>query len=205
MLDGLPHLRRFARSLTGDAVDADDLVQATAEKVLSAGVPEGANVLRWMFKVCRNLYIDQLRGRDVRRRAASHAELLEEPTISGERVAIGELSLREVDREMARLNEQQRAAIILIAVEGLTYKQAAKVLGVPIGTVMSRLARARAALASSLGGGAPRVDSVDTPFQPESTAGSERPNGLDVTARREAVAAAKAVIESKRSEDSSHD
>jgi len=149
MLAGLPRLRRFARSLSGNADDADDLMQATAERVLTSGVPEDVDVLRWMFKVCRNLYIDQLRALDVRRRAAERPELAEGLVLSGEDVAIGELSLREVDREMAKLSEEQRAVITLIAVEGLTYREAAKVLDVPIGTIMSRLARARAALASS--------------------------------------------------------
>jgi RNA polymerase sigma-70 factor (ECF subfamily) len=151
MLEGLPRLRRFARSLTGNAADADDLMQATAEKVLANTVPDDADVLKWMFKVCKNLYIDQLRSRKVRQRAAERPELAEEPSISGEDVAIGELSLREVDRAMTKLNEHHRAVITLIAVEGLTYKDAAKVLDVPIGTVMSRLARARAVLASALG------------------------------------------------------
>lgn len=152
MLAGLSRLRRFAHGLTGNAADTDDLVQATAEKVLAKGVPEGADVLRWMFRVGRNLYIDQCRALDVRRRAATRPEFLEEPSINGEDIAINELSLSEVEREMAKLSERQRAVIMLIAVEGLTYEQAAKVLHVPIGTVMSRLSRARAILANSLGG-----------------------------------------------------
>ncbi|HUF74559.1 MAG TPA: RNA polymerase sigma factor [Gammaproteobacteria bacterium] len=154
MLDGLPRLRRFARGLTGNAADADDLMQATAEKVLTAGVPDHVDVLRWMFKVCKNLFIDQLRSREVRRRAAERPELVPETSVSGEDVALGELSLREVDRAMAALSEDQRAVIMLVAVEGLTYREAAEALDVRIGTVMSRLARARAALAKRLGGNA---------------------------------------------------
>ena len=158
MLDGLPRLRRFARGLTGNTADADDLMQATAEKVLAAGVPDNVDVLRWMFKVCRNLFIDQMRSREVRRRAAERPELAAEPSISGEDVALGELSLREVDRAMATLSEDQRAVIMLVAVEGLTYREAAAALDVRIGTVMSRLARARAALAERLGGNAGRQE-----------------------------------------------
>ena len=164
MLEGLPRLRRFARSLTGNAADADDLMQATAEKVLTTGVPDDVDVLRWMFKVCKNLFIDQIRAQDVRRRAAERPELVElaeQTEISGEDVAIGELSLREVDRAMAKLNEHQRAVITLIAVEGLTYKEAAQVLDVPIGTVMSRLARARAVLADSLDNPSPEPSAND--------------------------------------------
>lgn len=151
MLEALPRLRRFARSLSGNAADADDLMQATAERVLERGVPADVNVLKWMFTVCKNLYIDQLRAQAVRSRAAENPELTEQPTVSGEDIAIGELSLREVDQAMAKLSEQQRAVITLIAVEGLSYKDAARVLDVPIGTVMSRLARARATLAATIG------------------------------------------------------
>ena len=160
MLDSLPRLRRFARSLAGNPADADDLVQSTVERVLDRGVPEDVNVLRWMFKVCRNLHIDELRAREVRRKAALLPELAEEPTVSGEAVAIGALSLREVDRAMAELSEEQRAVLALVAIEGLTYREAAEALGAPIGTIMSRLARARAALADRLQntGRTPRCD-----------------------------------------------
>ena len=148
LLEALPRLRRFARGLTGNPADADDLVQATAEKVLVAGVPEDVDVLRWMFKVCRNQFIDQLRSSEVRRRAPDPPDLTEQPTISGEDVAIGEITLAEVELAMAALSAEQREVLMLITVEGMAYKEAAAVLDVPIGTVMSRLARARAALAA---------------------------------------------------------
>jgi RNA polymerase sigma-70 factor (ECF subfamily) len=146
MLDVLPRLRRFARSLTGNRHDGDDLMQATAERVLERGVPADAEVLPWMFKVCRNLWIDELRARQVRVRAASRPELAEEPVVSGEAVVLGELTLREVEHALAMLPEEQRAVLVLVAVEGLSYREAAAVLDIPIGTVMSRLARARGAL-----------------------------------------------------------
>jgi RNA polymerase sigma-70 factor (ECF subfamily) len=150
MLDSLPRLRRFAHSLAGNSADADDLLQSTVERVLDRGVPTDVDVLRWMFKVCRNLHIDEIRAREVRRKAAMRPELVEEPTVSGEAVVMGALSLREVERAMAGLSEEQRAVLALVAVEGLTYKEAAEVLGAPIGTIMSRLARARAALTDRL-------------------------------------------------------
>lgn len=148
MLDALPRLRRFAWSLTGHRHDADDLMQATVERVLERAVPKDADVTRWMFKVCRNLWIDEVRARNVRQRAAHAPELADEPTVSGETTAIGELTLREVDTAMAALPDSQRAVVALVAVEGLTYREAAEVLETPIGTIMSRLARARAALAT---------------------------------------------------------
>jgi RNA polymerase sigma-70 factor (ECF subfamily) len=148
LLEALPRLRRFARSLTGNRHDADDLVQATVERALERGMPNEVDALRWLFKVCKNIWIDELRAHAVRANAALLPELAEEPTVSGESVALGELTLREVDRAMAALPVEQRTVLSLVAVEGLAYREAAEVLDVPIGTVMSRLARARAALAA---------------------------------------------------------
>jgi RNA polymerase sigma-70 factor (ECF subfamily) len=148
LLEALPRLRRFARSLTANRHDGDDLMQSTVERVLERGVPENVDVLRWMFKVCRNLWIDELRAIKVRQRSALLPELAEEPVVSGEDVALGELTLREVERAMNSLPDEYRATLSLVAVEGLSYREAAEVLDTPIGTVMSRLARARAALAA---------------------------------------------------------
>ena len=150
MLEALPKVRRFARSLTGNRADADDLLHDTVERVLDRGVPDQVDVGRWMFKVCKNLWIDELRAHSVRARAATSPELMEEATVSGELVAFGELELREVDRAMAALPQEQRVVLALVAVEGLSYREAAEVLDVPLGTIMSRLARARAALAARL-------------------------------------------------------
>jgi RNA polymerase sigma-70 factor (ECF subfamily) len=146
LLAALPRLRRFARSLTGNRHDGDDLMQSTVERVLHKGLPDNVELLRWMFKVCRNLWIDDRRAHRVRQVAHREPELSEEPIVSGEAVALGELTLREVERALALLPEEQRAVLALVAVEGLSYREAAEVLDVPIGTVMSRLARARAAL-----------------------------------------------------------
>ena len=78
--------------------------------------------------------------------AAQRPELAEEPVVSGEDVAVGELTLREVEHAMKSLPDDHRAVLALVAVEGLSYREAAAVLETPIGTVMSRFARARAAL-----------------------------------------------------------
>ena len=125
-------------------------MQSTVERVLDKGVPENVELLRWMFKVCRNLWIDDRRAQQVRQRAHREPELSEERVVSGEAVALGELTLREVERALAVLPEEQRAVLALVAVEGLSYREAAEVLETPIGTVMSRLARARAALVAQL-------------------------------------------------------
>lgn len=151
MLETLPHLRRFASSLTGNRHDADDLLQSTVERVLTREVPEDADLPKWMFRVLRNLWIDEIRQRDVRAKAAERPELRDEQIVAGEAVVLGELTLREVERAMAELPAEQREVISLVSVEGFTYQEAADVLNVPIGTVMSRLARARAGLTKRLG------------------------------------------------------
>lgn len=125
-------------------------MQSTVERVLDKGVPENVDVLRWMLKVCRNLWIDDRRAQQVRQRAHREPELGEERVVSGEAVALGELTLREVERALGTLPEEQRVVLALVAVEGLSYREAAEVLETPIGTVMSRLARARAALVARL-------------------------------------------------------
>jgi RNA polymerase sigma factor (sigma-70 family) len=157
LLAALPRLRRFARSLTGNRQDGDDLMQTTVERALERGWPEGVEALPWLFKVCKNLWIDELRARAVRVKAAQSRELDEEPSISGEAAALGEIGLREVEQALETLPPEQRAVLALVAVEGLSYREAADVLETPIGTVMSRLARARAALAERLGERAPRA------------------------------------------------
>ena len=94
LLEALPRLRRFARSLTGNRQDGDDLMQNTVERALQRGWPSGVEPLAWLFKVCKNLWIDELRARAVRVKAAQTRELDEEPTISGEEVVHAELGLR---------------------------------------------------------------------------------------------------------------
>jgi RNA polymerase sigma factor (sigma-70 family) len=153
MLEALPRVRRFARSLTGNPHDADDLLQSTVERVLERNVPEGTEVLKWMFRVCRNLWIDELRYREVRGRTATgdlpDPEGSADPS-AGEAAIIGTLYLEQVEAAMAGLSGEQRAVLSLVAIEGLSYREAAEVLEIPIGTVMSRLARARGALADRL-------------------------------------------------------
>ena len=126
-------------------------MQNTVERALQRGWPQGVEPLAWLFKVCKNLWIDELRARAVRVKAAQTRELDEEPTISGEEVVHAELGLRAVERALDALAPEQRAVHTLVAVEGLSYREAGEVLDTPIGTVMSRLARGRAALVERLG------------------------------------------------------
>lgn len=146
----LPSLRRFALSLAGNLADADDLLQSTVERVLARGLPDEAELTPWAMRVCRNLWIDEIRARKVRGSLAQDPVFGDEQIVEGENEQIGRLSLGEVQAALAGMPEEQRAVLVLVAVEGHSYKEAAAVLETPIGTVMSRLARARAALAKRI-------------------------------------------------------
>lgn len=146
----LPNIRRFARSLTGDPADADDLLQSTVERLLERGLPPGAAVLPYGLKTCRNLWIDEIRSRKVRQATGDDPEQSSEHAHCGEAQVLGEISLAEVQAVLAGMPPEHRAVLELVSVEGYSYRQAAEVLDIPIGTVMSRLARARSALAAKL-------------------------------------------------------
>lgn len=143
----IPALRRFAYSLTGNPDDADDLVQSTCERILAKGIPEGVETLKWAFKVCRNLWIDEFRSQKVRQASSVQAELADEQIFDGQTQIYADITLDEVNRAMNSLNDDQRAILAQVAIQGLSYAEIAESLGVPVGTVMSRLARARAKLA----------------------------------------------------------
>lgn len=150
----LPRLRRFALGLTGDADSADDLVQAACERALTrrSQWQEGTKLDSWMFKMTQNLWIDQLRAR--RPVDEQQSEELEQlPGADWQRGLEANITLEQVLRAMQQLPPAMRAVLSLVCVEGLSYQEAAGVLEVPMGTVMSRLARARLALHGLLGGG----------------------------------------------------
>ena len=152
----LPRLRRFARGLTGSAVEADDLVQAACERALARRhqFQEGTRFDSWMFRIVQTIWIDQIRSRQVRKEDGNIAE---ERLGSDEPVRRVEarLALSEVRRAVERLPPDQRAVLVLVTVDGLSYKEAAEVVQVPVGTIMSRLARARVALQLQLEAGGP--------------------------------------------------
>jgi len=147
----LTRLRRFALGLTGNAEDADEVVQAACEKALSGAARwvSGTRLDSWLFRVVHTVWLDELR----RRRRRSTTGLDEIAERQGNDVLAGveaRLRLEEVRQMIARLPGEQRAALLLVCVEELSYREAAAVLNVPVGTVMSRLARARAQLATRL-------------------------------------------------------
>ena len=148
----VPRLRRFAYGLTGSIDAGDDLVQSTCERALSRLHlwQPGTRLDSWMYRIMQNLWIDDLRaGR--RREIATESETFDS-MVGGdaEREVEVRLDLAAVRRHIAGLPPDQRAVLLLVSVDGLSYKEAAGVLEVPIGTVMSRLARARLALARAL-------------------------------------------------------
>jgi RNA polymerase sigma-70 factor (ECF subfamily) len=151
----LPRLRRFARVITRNVPDADDLVQISVEKALARAAQwrPGSRLDSWMFGIMKNAWIDEIRAR--RRRERVHA-----PEEAGAQVGDASAESRDialsVQAAMVRLPEEQRMAIALVLIEGLSYKDAAETLGIPIGTLTSRLARGREALQRLLGDGESR-------------------------------------------------
>jgi len=150
----LPRLRRFARGLAGAAADADDLVQAACERALARAhqFEEGTRFDSWMFRIVQTIWIDQLRAREVRKEDGDVAEERLGSDAAVRRVE-ARLALAEVRQAIQLLPPDQRTVLMLVTVEGLSYKEAATVADVPVGTIMSRLARARTALQRHLDAG----------------------------------------------------
>ena len=143
LLAELGGLRKFCLSLTGSAADADDLLQTTVEKVLGKGMPEDAHPAKWAYRICKNAWIDELRSREVRHRYPQTMGQEHEVAPSAEHIASGERQMSAVSNALDKLPEDQRLALTLVAVEGKTYAETAEILEVPLGTIMSRIARAR--------------------------------------------------------------
>jgi RNA polymerase sigma-70 factor (ECF subfamily) len=134
----IPALRRYARALTRDADIADDLVQDTLVRALrSEHLFQGDEIRSWLYTILTNLNRNRLRSL-ARRPILASIEDNDAPDLAGP-----EAGGRDIERALALLVEEQRAALLLVVLEGLSYREVAEVQGVPIGTVMSRLARAR--------------------------------------------------------------
>jgi RNA polymerase sigma-70 factor (ECF subfamily) len=145
----LPRLRRFGRAITRHREDADDLVQIAIERALMRREQwePGTRMLSWMFKIMNNAWIDEVRARTRREQIFAPEEAGEHVGVSPLDEHLDALALRKA---IDQLNDEQRIAVGLVLVEGLPYKEAAQVLGVPMGTVTSRLARAREQLQALL-------------------------------------------------------
>ena len=160
LADEMGSLRRYALSLSGSVHDADDLVQATIERALNAGLPAEAPKA-WLVRVCRNLWIDELRKRKIRNHDSYVEDGKETALVLGSAVNPVESDFDDERRHnaianaMDRLSEDHRTILSMVVVEGLSYAQVAKSLELPVGTVMSRVARARSSLRKHLGGEIP--------------------------------------------------
>lgn len=159
LIELLPRLRRFARTLARHNDDADDLVQIALERALLRYEQWDADsrLDSWMFGIIRNAWIDEVRQRQRRGQHVDVEEIRE--TVSGNEANL-ELDMMSVQEAMSRLPEEQRTAVTLVLVEGLSYKEAAKAMQVPIGTLTSRLARGREALQVLLSGDEPAKEEV---------------------------------------------
>ncbi|MDH4093395.1 MAG: sigma-70 family RNA polymerase sigma factor [Betaproteobacteria bacterium] len=136
----IPRLRRYARALVGDRAAADDLVQDTLERAWAKLhlFRQGTDLRAWLFTVMHNVHVNQVR-------AARPTDALEDemPELAQRAVQGDALLVRDLERALAALPAAQREVLLLVALEDLSYEETANVLGIPIGTVMSRLARAR--------------------------------------------------------------
>ena len=159
MLDLMPRLRRYAYGLAGNHADADDLLQKTYEKALEhlSDWQAGTRLDSWMFKITRNLFLNHVRAVAVRRNAAPQLVRDQPASHDGVSDMEGRITLERTRALVAKLPEEQRSVLLLVAVEGLAYHEAAEVLGLPAGTVASRLGRARRTLRDWLNPAAPET------------------------------------------------
>ncbi|HJU33259.1 MAG TPA: sigma-70 family RNA polymerase sigma factor [Hyphomicrobiaceae bacterium] len=145
----IPKLRRYARALTGDHGEADDLIQDTLERALGrlAQWRDGDSPRKWLFSILHNLHVDSLRRKS---RRPPHVGLESVGAEQSAPAADG-ASGRDLDRALQLLPGEQRQVLLLVGLEGLSYAETAEVLAIPVGTVMSRLARGRGRLRALMG------------------------------------------------------
>ena len=148
----IPRLRRYARALTGDRSAADDLVQDTLERALTRMHlwRRGSDLRAWLFTIMHNVFVNQVRSRARHQHEALEAD-------AGAEALRGRdpdwMELRDLASALARVPDEQRAVLLLVGLEQFTYDEAAHILKIPIGTVMSRLSRGRERLRGLLGDG----------------------------------------------------
>ena len=152
LVELIPRLRRFALVMTGDLDQADDLVQETCMRALArvAQWQPGTRLDSWMYRIAQNIWLDRMRARKVRGVSVGLETAEEISGSDGRKVVESRQDLAAVSAAMAELPEDQRALVALVCIDGLSYKEAAEITGTPIGTVMSRLARARRELHARL-------------------------------------------------------
>ena len=141
ILEHVPRLRRYARALLGDRYAADDLVQDTLERAWNKFHlwRPGSDLRAWLFAIMHNVFVNQVRSR----RSEIERTMEELPAIAVRATQSDALELADVERALRGLPEEQREVLLLVAVEEMTYDEVSRALAIPVGTVMSRLSRAR--------------------------------------------------------------
>lgn len=144
----LTRLRRFARALTRSVEEADDLVQDTCERALAnaARYTPGTRLDSWLFRILQNRWLDRCRQSATRGQEVPVEEAYEVVGADGRRDGLNLIVMNRLRSALDTLPPEQRLVLVAVCVDGLSYKETAELLDIPIGTVMSRLARARAQL-----------------------------------------------------------
>jgi len=153
----IPRLRRYARALTRDPSSADDLVQDCLTRALGKAHlwQEGTDLRAWLFTILHNQHVNRVR-RSVREGIAVNANDTDQALVSASN-QFARIELRDLERALARLPEEQRQVVLLVGLEGMRYEAVAEIMGVPVGTVRSRLSRGREALRQLMGGDSEQV------------------------------------------------
>jgi RNA polymerase sigma-70 factor (ECF subfamily) len=148
----IPNLRRYARALVGDRDGADDLVQDTLERaVRKFHLWRPGDLRAWLFSIMHNVFINQLKARKI----APEVEI-DEATIAAPIPTVTSVDVLDLQRSLQSLAPEQREVLLLVALEDMTYAEVSTALGIPIGTVMSRLSRGRERLRRLMAGEVPR-------------------------------------------------
>ncbi len=144
----VPNLRRYARALVGDRDAADDLVQDTLERaVRKFHLWRPGDLRAWLFSIMHNVFVNQLKSRKL----APSVEIDEE-TLAAYVPGVDRLDVMDLERALGKLAPEQREVVLLVALEDMTYADVSRALGIPIGTVMSRLSRGRERLRRAMEG-----------------------------------------------------
>jgi RNA polymerase sigma factor (sigma-70 family) len=140
LVELIPRLRRYARALVGDRASADDLVQDTLERAWAKLhlYRRGTDLRAWLFTVMHNVHVNKVRATRVTDTLEDELPELAQRASQGDTLLV-----RDLDRAIARLPAEQRAVLLLVTLEEMSYEEVARAVGIPIGTVMSRLSRAR--------------------------------------------------------------
>jgi RNA polymerase sigma-70 factor, ECF subfamily len=188
----IPALRRFARALVGHPERADDLVQDTLERALTRldSYTPGTNMRAWLFTILRNAHINELRRA---RTTATPDETLEALSPPAPAAQEHGLAVRDLERALARLTPEMREVLLLIGLEGMSYDEAADVLGAKVGTVKSRLCRGREALRRLMDGEVGEDGITRLPGRPLTPATSREMAAVVLAFQRSAAAAARTV------------